>query len=143
MAEKGFLELAAKAPWPVGFTIGSVGFVGCAYVLPAILASLDNHFLKAIGTGPKEAGLFWVGSAFLAVFWSSALISFLSRRGKVGAQQKRVDDKSAPRPRTENGAPTCPKCGNAMVRRTARGSNDQFWGCSTFPKCRATLPVKS
>lgn len=37
--------------------------------------------------------------------------------------------------------PLCPKCGAAMVRRTARrGSNAgaEFWGCSTYPACRAT-----
>lgn len=34
--------------------------------------------------------------------------------------------------------PACPKCGNAMARRTARrGSNagKDFWGCVAFPKC--------
>ncbi|HET7315167.1 nuclease-related domain-containing protein [Salinisphaera sp.] len=33
----------------------------------------------------------------------------------------------------------CPKCGSSMVLRTAkRGANagNQFWGCSTYPKCR-------
>ncbi len=38
--------------------------------------------------------------------------------------------------------PTCPKCGAVMVRRTAkRGANagNQFWGCSTYPKCTATV----
>jgi restriction system protein len=40
--------------------------------------------------------------------------------------------------------PTCPKCGSAMVRRTARKgahAGNSFWGCSTFPKCRGTLAV--
>ena len=35
----------------------------------------------------------------------------------------------------------CPKCGKAMVLRTARrGANagEQFWGCSGYPKCRTT-----
>ncbi|ELV8773037.1 TPA: NERD domain-containing protein [Vibrio harveyi] len=34
----------------------------------------------------------------------------------------------------------CPRCGSEMVlRETMRGENigKQFWGCSTFPKCRA------
>ncbi|EGQ7854846.1 nuclease [Vibrio vulnificus] len=34
----------------------------------------------------------------------------------------------------------CPRCGSKMVlRETKRGENigKQFWGCSTFPKCRA------
>ena len=33
----------------------------------------------------------------------------------------------------------CPQCGSAMALRTAKsGANagKQFWGCSTFPKCR-------
>ena len=36
-------------------------------------------------------------------------------------------------------ATSCPLCSSAMVKRTARnGSNagNEFWGCSTFPKCR-------
>lgn len=39
---------------------------------------------------------------------------------------------------------SCPKCGAAMVRRVAkRGENagSQFWGCSTFPKCRSIVPI--
>lgn len=35
---------------------------------------------------------------------------------------------------------TCPKCGNNMVLRIAqKGPNagNEFWGCSSFPKCRA------
>lgn len=38
--------------------------------------------------------------------------------------------------------PNCPKCGKAMVLRTARQgsrSGSQFYGCSSFPKCRGTL----
>jgi hypothetical protein len=38
----------------------------------------------------------------------------------------------------------CPKCGSAMVLRTARSgpnAGNQFWGCSAFPKCRSTLPA--
>ena len=39
----------------------------------------------------------------------------------------------------------CPNCGAAMVRRVAkRGENvgSQFWGCSTFPKCRSIVPIE-
>lgn len=35
--------------------------------------------------------------------------------------------------------PSCPKCGNSMVQRTAkRGDNagGTFWGCSQYPACR-------
>lgn len=40
---------------------------------------------------------------------------------------------------TQTQVPDCPKCRAPMVRRTAqKGSNagSQFWGCSTFPRCR-------
>ncbi len=39
----------------------------------------------------------------------------------------------------EDVAPSCPQCGSAMVRRTARkGANagSEFWGCSRFPACK-------
>ena len=38
----------------------------------------------------------------------------------------------------------CPTCGQPMVLRTARhGSRagSSFWGCSTYPICKATLPA--
>jgi restriction system protein len=41
-------------------------------------------------------------------------------------------------------ATSCPLCSSAMVKRTARnGSNagNEFWGCSTFPKCRGVRPL--
>lgn len=50
------------------------------------------------------------------------------------------------RPKQESAAapmPSCPKCGSAMVKRTARkGQNagEEFWGCSTFPACRGVRP---
>lgn len=41
-------------------------------------------------------------------------------------------------------APACPKCGFAMVRRVAKQGANQgraFFGCSTYPKCRGTVPA--
>jgi restriction endonuclease Mrr len=38
----------------------------------------------------------------------------------------------------------CPKCEREMVLRTATkgvGAGRQFWGCSSYPKCRFTMPV--
>lgn len=49
--------------------------------------------------------------------------------------------KAQPRPTK----PSCPRCGSEMVLRTARkGDNagSQFWGCSTFPKCRGSIGLK-
>lgn len=33
-------------------------------------------------------------------------------------------------------APACPKCGQSMALRTKRSGAGQFWGCSTYPRCR-------
>lgn len=41
-------------------------------------------------------------------------------------------------------APSCPKCGSAMVRRVAKQGANQgraFFGCSTYPKCSGTRPA--
>ena len=34
----------------------------------------------------------------------------------------------------------CPFCGSELVLR--RGKYGQFWGCSTYPKCKFTRPLK-
>jgi len=39
----------------------------------------------------------------------------------------------------------CPKCGNEMVLRTSKKgpeAGNQFWGCSSFPKCRAIAAME-
>ena len=41
--------------------------------------------------------------------------------------------------------PLCPRCGAEMTLRIAKkgpNSGGQFWGCTAFPKCRGTLPVR-
>lgn len=41
-------------------------------------------------------------------------------------------------------APACPKCGSKMIRRVAKQGANQgqaFFGCSTYPNCRSTLPA--
>ncbi len=35
----------------------------------------------------------------------------------------------------------CPKCGSALVKR--KGKNGEFWGCTSYPKCRATFDDKN
>ncbi|WP_338828331.1 topoisomerase DNA-binding C4 zinc finger domain-containing protein [Bradyrhizobium sp. 27S5] len=40
-----------------------------------------------------------------------------------------------------HGVPVCPRCGSAMVRRTARrgrNAGGAFWGCSRYPRCTGT-----
>ncbi len=47
-------------------------------------------------------------------------------------------------PSTPGPTKACPKCGATMVLRTAKqgpSAGQQFWGCSQFPRCRATMPA--
>lgn len=37
--------------------------------------------------------------------------------------------------------PNCPRCGSNMKQRTNRRDGSQFFGCSQYPKCKATLPM--
>lgn len=42
-------------------------------------------------------------------------------------------------------APACPKCGSQMKKRVARQgaqASNEFWGCSTYPKCNGILPLQ-
>jgi len=51
-------------------------------------------------------------------------------------------DQSEAEAATEPAIPACPRCAAPMVlRRATTGSNAgrEFWGCSNFPGCRATL----
>ena len=39
--------------------------------------------------------------------------------------------------------PSCPSCGDKMVKRKAKkGTGNEFWGCVNFPRCRHTLRMK-
>ena len=38
--------------------------------------------------------------------------------------------------------PTCPACGDRMTERTAGKRGRPFWGCTGFPRCRGTLPMR-
>lgn len=37
--------------------------------------------------------------------------------------------------------PTCPSCGAKMVKRESK--RGRFWGCSTYPRCRAMLGIRA
>jgi restriction system protein len=38
--------------------------------------------------------------------------------------------------------PTCASCGTKMIERLGRSSRRPFWGCSTYPRCKSTLPFR-
>jgi len=83
---------------------------------------LLDHQIAALERGFVEGG-----------GYSERLAAARIARRRTGAEQEGAQ---AP------AAPVCPRCGQPMVLRAARkGSNagSQFWGCSGYPACRATL----
>ncbi|MEQ1778036.1 MAG: restriction endonuclease [Nitrosomonas sp.] len=55
---------------------------------------------------------------------------------------KKNDPESTPS--TTTAEPSCPRCGNAMVKRVARkgaNSGKNFWGCVEFPRCRGIRAI--
>lgn len=64
-------------------------------------------------------------------------------RARQSVQGQHVDKAfppvGAPKPLT---SPICPRCGSRMVLRVARqgpNAGEQFWGCSTYPKCKGIV----
>lgn len=43
--------------------------------------------------------------------------------------------------KSDNPAPACPKCQKPLLKRS--GQYGEFWGCSGFPACRTTLPIRT
>lgn len=35
--------------------------------------------------------------------------------------------------------PSCPTCDQKLIRRTAKNTGNQFWGCVNFPRCRYSM----
>ena len=65
-------------------------------------------------------------------------IKLLAAQSLLQMIQQNNGQPAGPQPRSE-ASPVCPKCGSAMVRRTAqKGSRagNSFWGCTRFPACR-------
>lgn len=67
------------------------------------------------------------------------------RRRQEAAKQTDPSDRTDRSEKTDApSAPACPACGSTMVARTARKgprAGSQFWGCSGYPRCTATLPI--
>jgi len=60
-----------------------------------------------------------------------------ARRSSSGSRRSSSRAASSTKPSViDPNAPICPKCGAPMIKRT--GPRGEFWGCSTFPKCKGT-----
>lgn len=58
-------------------------------------------------------------------------------------RQRTKERAASPSPNAPQ-APKCPQCGGLMALRTAKAGKQpgsQFWGCTSYPVCRGTVPV--
>ena len=65
-------------------------------------------------------------------------------REQLGAARREERRKQAASDRTDPSVPACPRCGQPMVRRTAKTgphAGSKFWGCSTYPNCKGTRAI--
>lgn len=63
---------------------------------------------------------------------------------RMQERQRQKHNLTDPSDQTDRPDKPCPKCGKLMALRTARkgaNSGSQFWGCSGYPDCRATMPL--
>ncbi|MCU1758375.1 NERD domain-containing protein [Pseudomonas sp. 14P_8.1_Bac3] len=75
-------------------------------------------------------------TAMLDTLQAGRLAPTLATRREHVQRLKQRDDPSASR--------LCPRCGSALVVRaykTGSRMGQQFWGCSTYPKCRTMQPL--
>jgi four helix bundle suffix protein len=99
------------------------------YLLDRQIHGLERQFVEEGGYSERLA------AARLEKRRSQAI----SHRTDLSNRTDRSDESQ-----TRPAAPTCAACGKAMVLRTARKgakTGSQFWGCSGYPECKATLSV--
>jgi len=99
---------------------------------------------KADGAIFVTSGSFSPDAADFARGKRLELIDGPKLRTMIAEVKGRLATPSAARPDQAVTVPRCPRCSSPMVLRTAkRGthSGEQFWGCSTYPKCEGTRPT--
>ena len=112
-------ESEFKTPMPDN--VRSTGYTGFIKKHTAVLLTDAEvqQFVEAIQTGKMPKGI---------------VTSFETRAAHLASLKNRHDSTI-----------TCPKCASALVLRTVKSgakAGSQFYGCSTFPKCRFTRPVE-
>jgi restriction system protein len=90
------------------------------------------------GLFTEEARAFAAGKP-LELIDGTALLTLVD--ATQGGASPRASQTPLPRP-TRPGTLACPRCGEAMVLRTAQQgprAGSRFWGCSKYPRCRGTV----
>ena len=70
--------------------------------------------------------------------------TWATRNQHIASLKERHSKPATPAVNLPVGETACPKCGQAMIKRTVKkGANagESFWGCSTYPKCRGMVKI--
>ena len=105
---------------------------------------LDDE--KADGAIFVTSGSFSVDALAFARGKRLELIDRPRLRGMLAEVKRGQAAESVAEPVPAASSPLCPRCQSPMVLRTARrGANagEQFWGCTTYPKCQGVRPAMS
>ena len=105
---------------------------------------LDDE--KADGAIFVTSGSFSADALAFANGKQLELIDGPKLRGMMAGLKRAQSTVAAAEPAQSTNNPQCPRCGSPMLLRTARrGANagEQFWGCSTYPKCQGTQPLRA
>lgn len=105
---------------------------------------LDDE--KADGAIFVTSGSFSADALAFANGKQLELIDRPKLRGMMAELKRAQSTLAAAEPAQSTNNPQCSRCGSPMVLRTARrGANvgEQFWGCSTYPKCQGTQPLRA
>jgi len=128
--DESIFEMLTEVPWWVGVITAGLLYGLLRYLIPALVD--DGSMLGFLDELPRMFALPVAALALLASAISA--VRSLIARTRGGSQGSVVSSGSGP----------CPRCGSDLVlRRAGRGKNagSNFWGCSSFPKCRYTEDV--
>jgi restriction system protein len=160
-----FERLVCEAYRRRGYSVVPMGGGGADGGVDVILSKDGRHLVqckqwKAFRVGVKEVReLFGIITAEKAKTGILITSGYFTDEAKAFASGKPLDlidgegllrlveaaQTGRPQSASTVVARTCPRCGAPMVLRTARqgsAAGRQFWGCSKFPGCRATIDVE-
>lgn len=129
--DESIFEMLTEVPWWVGVITAGLLYGLLRYLIPALVD--DGSMLGFLDELPRMFALPVAALALLA-----------SAISAVRSLIERVSGAAAKHPTASAGSRPCPRCGSDLVlRRAGRGKHagSNFWGCSSFPKCRYTEDV--
>jgi restriction system protein len=112
--------------------------------------ALIRELFGIMASEKVEQGLFFTTSTFsddAVEFAKNNNITLIDLKSFVslvnalnGDSRKRLYDVSTQGDFT---SPTCVRCNIKLVKRVARETKKEFWGCPNFPKCKITMNVRA